>query len=434
MSMNWPPLTDSLWAATARPAPATPPLKGDIETDVAVIGGGYCGLSTALHLAGHGRDVIVLEAAEPGNGASGRNSGHCVPEWLWQSPDAIVEQYGAQSGERMNEFQSGAAQLVFSLIREHQIECEAVQSGMLKVAKAGVDADGVQVRAEQWLRRGKPVQLITGAALDDYVVSDHFVSGLLFEEGGHINPLGYCRGLADAAIRAGASVHGKSPVTSLASGADGWRLSTPGGTITARTVVIATNAFRGALDPALDRSYTRLHVLGLATDPLPVELRQKVLPGNHNFQEYQARQRYGSRFFFFDAQGRLATGGPIGLGVNTNIEQCNATVGRRLLRAFPQLGELKFSYRWEGFFDVSHNRTVGVHELAPRVYAVVGFSGRGIPTATAMGRDIAQMIVEDSPDAMALPITSLPRNPLGPAREFFWHNMYLPFHRALDRA
>ena len=98
------------------------------------------------------------------------------------------------------------------------------------------------------------------------------------------------------------------------------------------------------------------------------------------------------------------------------------------------LGELKFTYRWEGFFDVSHNRTVGVHELAPRVYAVVGFSGRGIPTATAMGREIAQMIVEDSPDAMALPVTQLPRNTLGPVREFVWHNMNLPFHRALDWA
>ena len=132
----------------------------------------------------------------------------------------------------------------------------------------------------------------------------------------------------------------------------------------------------------------------------------------------------GGFFFFFDADGRLATGGPIGRGVNASLEQVNGRAARRLQAMFPQLGSVRFTHRWEGFFDVSASRTVGVHELAPRLYAVVGFSGRGIPTATAMGRDLAQMIVE----AMAVPVAPLPRDPLGRVAEFLWHDVVLPVH------
>ena len=125
--MTWTPLEASLWASTAKPREPSAPLSGRVETDVAIVGAGYCGLSSALHLSQRDVSAVVLEAEEPGFGGSGRNNGHCVPEWMWQTPDAIARQYGAERGERMNDFQAGAAKLVFSLIRDHQIECEAVQ-------------------------------------------------------------------------------------------------------------------------------------------------------------------------------------------------------------------------------------------------------------------------------------------------------------------
>jgi glycine/D-amino acid oxidase-like deaminating enzyme len=398
-----------------------------VEADVVVIGAGYCGISTALHLARHGREVVVLEAFEPGHWASGRNNGHCVPEWLWESPEDVVGLFGRERGERMNHFQAGSAKLVFDLIRENQIECEAVQSGMAKVARNAADATGVRQRVEQWSGRGNAVRFVEGAALREIIVSDVYRAGMLFEEGGHLNPLGYCRGLADAALRAGARIHGQSLVTGVEQHNGMWRVQTGNGSASARTVIMATNAHRSGLRPEVDRSYRQIRAMGLATDPLPLEVRRQVLPGNHNFQEFHARRSWGGGFFFFfDADGRLATGGPIGRGVNATLDQVNGRAAERLQAMFPQLGPVRFTHRWEGFFDVSASRTVGVHELAPRLYAVVGFSGRGIPTATAMGRDLAQMIVEDDVEAMAIPVAPLPRDALGPLAEFLWHDVVLP--------
>ena len=435
MSVNpsqWTPLEPSLWSKTAPPVIDLPALAGEARTEVAVIGAGYTGLSAALHLARAGQSVVVLEATEPGFGGSGRNNGHCVPEWLWQTPNDMLTQYGAERGERMNDFQAGAANLVFSLIREHQIECEAVQNGMLKITRSRKLEPALRERAQQWRRRGKAVRYVEPPELREYVVSDAFIGAMLLESGGHLNPLAYCRGLASAAVNAGATVHAQSPVTAIEREGDGWRLRTPTGALSASTVIMATNAFRHGLWPGIDQAFVPVRAMGIATDPLPEEVRRAVLPGDHNFQEY-ADFGLGLLFFFFDAQGRLVTGGAIGRGVNADAEYATRWAGRALTKAFPQLGEVRFAHHWEGLFDVSPTKTVGVHELAPRLYAALGFSGRGIPTATAMGRELANMIIADDPQAMAFPLTPLPRHRFGRAKAFIWHDIWLPLMSVAQR-
>ena len=357
--MSWTPLEHSLWAVTAKAGREHPPLSERVDSDVAIIGGGYCGLSTALHLAKQDVSVTVVEATEPGFGGSGRNNGHCVPEWLWQSPEWVVKHYGATRGERMNEFQASAADLAFSIIRDYQIECEAVQNGMLKVSRPGPDVESLKERAQEWSRRGKAVRYIESPELQDYVATSAFVGGLLFQEGGHLNALAYCRGLADAAFKEGATLHYRSPATKISSRDGRWHIRTSsGGEVVAKAALIATNAFRHGLWPGLDRAYVPIRALGTATDPIPDEVRRQVLPGDHNIQEYGTFT--GAHvFFFFDGDGRLVTGGPIGLGVNTTLERINASIGKRVQRDFPQLGEVTFTHRWEGWFDVSPTKTPG---------------------------------------------------------------------------
>ena len=106
--LQWTPLEDSLWSATAAPAPECPPLRSNIETDTAIVGAGYCGLSAALYLAEAGKTVTVLEAREPGWGASGRNAGHCTPDWTYNTPEGVSARYGPDYGERLNDFQADA--------------------------------------------------------------------------------------------------------------------------------------------------------------------------------------------------------------------------------------------------------------------------------------------------------------------------------------
>ncbi len=402
------PLEPALWFTTAPPAPKTPPLDGAAQADVAIVGAGYCGLSAALHLAQAGVSTVVVEAHEPGFGGSGRNNGHCVPDWIWQSPDEIDARFGVERGTRVNDMQAGAADLVFSLIRDHQISCEAVQSSTINVVRSRKGHAAFRSKAEQWARRGKNLRFLEQPELSNFVGSDEFVAGILYAEGGHLNPLAYCRGLAVAAQKAGAVIHGRSPATRLERRGDGWRVHTPGGAVDAGRVVLATNAHRHGLWPGLDEAYYAVLAFGAATAPYPREIRDAVLPDNRNLAEYLGRW---DMFFFFDQEGRLVVGGGVGLGVNGSAGQVSSSLGAEIARTFPQLGGVKFETYWQGRLDISPHKLVGVHALDEGLYAAVGFSGRGVPTATAVGREIAAMLIADDPDAMAMPLTPLPRAP-----------------------
>src|SRR5215218_10122259 len=153
------PLPPSLYADTAIPAPATPPLDGTRRVSVAVIGGGFTGLSAALHLAGQGVDVVVLEANEPGWGASGRNGGQVNPG-LKHDPDQVETDFGPDLGRRMVALSGNAPNVVFDIVLRHQIECEAIQSGTLRAAFGRRTEAGVRQTGAQWARRDAPVELL----------------------------------------------------------------------------------------------------------------------------------------------------------------------------------------------------------------------------------------------------------------------------------
>jgi glycine/D-amino acid oxidase-like deaminating enzyme len=157
------PLPPSLYAETARTAVPTPPLDGDRRVDVCVIGGGFTGLSAALHLAQQGVDVAVLEAHEPGWGASGRNGGQVNPG-LKYDPDQVEADFGADLGRRMVALSGDAPNVVFRLIERHQIECDALQSGTLRAAFGARDAASVRASAQQGMRRNAPVALTAMSA------------------------------------------------------------------------------------------------------------------------------------------------------------------------------------------------------------------------------------------------------------------------------
>ena len=424
------PLEPALWAKTAPPAPPVPPLEGEARAEVAIVGAGYCGLSAALHLAEAGRSVVVVEAEEPGFGGSGRNNGHCVPDWTWHEPGQIDARFGPERGARANHLQGDAADLVFSLIRDHQIECEAAQSGTLTVVRHRKKVAALRAKHDKWTKLGKAVRWLEGAEVGDHIGSDAFVAALLFESGGHLNPLAYCRGLAAAALKAGARVHGKSPATRLEPAGDGWRVTTPGGHVEAGTVLLATNAHRHGLWPGLDEAYYVIGATGGATEPLPEDVRRAVLPHDNNVQELHHLRYF---FFFFDGAGRLVTGGAHGLAVNETAAQMDTWVGAELSRLFPALGPLRFEHYWRGLIDYSPHKFPGVHRLADGLYTALGFSGRGVPTATAVGREVARMLIADDPEVMAIPLTPLPRAPFARLGSQLVYGVVLPFKRLVAR-
>jgi len=219
------PLPPSLWAATAVPAPDTPAMEGDQQADVAIVGGGFTGLSAALHLAQGGADVAVLEAAEPGWGASGRNGGQVIPG-LKEDPRQIIARFGQKDGEAMVRASGAGADLVFGLIAEHGIECDAQQNGWIQAAHTQGMLGDLRKRHQDWAQRDANVAWLEPNELAQRMGDGRYKGGWIDKRGGGVQPLGYARGLARAAQDLGARVHGSTPVLSLNQTTNGWRLAT----------------------------------------------------------------------------------------------------------------------------------------------------------------------------------------------------------------
>jgi len=259
-------LPPSLYAETAiSPAP-TPPLDTDKTVSVAIIGGGFAGLSTALHLAEQGIDTIVLEAQEPGWGASGNNGGQLNPG-LKLDPDTIEAAFGADLGRRMIAFAYNTPTFTLDLIRRLGIACEARQNGTLRAAYHEANAAAVEKTAEQCIRRGMPVTLLDRNAVREATGTDRYVRAMLDRRGGDLQPLSYARGLARAALSAGAAIYGRTPATSLRREGGRWRIETPRAVVRAEKILIATNGFTDDLWPGLRRTIVPVFSSIAATEP-----------------------------------------------------------------------------------------------------------------------------------------------------------------------
>lgn len=389
----------SLWAATAPPPPATTPLLGDARADLCVVGAGYTGLSTALHAAEAGLSVVVLEAAEIGWGASGRNNGQVIPTLSRMDPDDIAANVG-EKGEALVSLIRDSASLVFDLIRKHGMQAEAVQNGWIQPAHRPSRLKLAEKRVRQWSSRGAPAAMVNRAETARITGSAYWHGGWWNSSGGRINPLGFARGLADAAIRAEARIHTQSPARGLVRQGSQWAITTPRGKVLADRVVLATNAYSDDLWPGLRTEVIPVRSYQMATTPVSDNVRKTILPQGHALSDTQ-----GDLYFYrFDANGRLVTGGA--LIVRAGWEgRIRARIGERVATVYPQLGVPTFDYVWHGYVGVNQDRLPHIHELAPGVHAWTGCNGRGVALATAIGREFARAAAGMAEQDLALPFS-----------------------------
>jgi len=396
------PLPPSLWAQTAPSGPTTEPLAGDVAADVCVIGGGYTGLSTALHLAEAGTDVVVLEAAVAGWGASGRNNGQVIPTHPRFDPDHMVAMLGPEKGEAYAALVRDSAAYTFALIRARGIACDAVQNGWIQPAHRPSRVALSRKRAEQWSARGAPVELLDRERTRAITGSDFWYGGWLNRDGGHLNPLAYARGLARAAIAAGARLHERSAATSIARDGPRWRVATVRGSVRADQVVLATNAYSDDLWPGFRQTVIPVRSYQMATRPLGENLRRSILADDVALSDTQG----DLHFFRFDRDGRLVTGGALMVALASG-PRLRRRIGRRLARVFPQIGDTGFDYLWNGHVGITKDRMPHLHELAPGVTGWIGCQGRGVALASIMGRELAAWARGRDKAAMPLPVTPL---------------------------
>ncbi|ESZ09887.1 FAD-binding oxidoreductase [Mesorhizobium sp. M1060] len=417
----------SLWHAVSRNRRDRGTLQGGLDVDLAIVGGGFSGLSTALHAAEKGLSVAVLEAEFLAWGATGRNAGFVVPNFAKRDPDDIIAELGPERGGRLVDFAAGSADLVFGLIKRHGIECDAVQNGWIQPAHSSAALEKTRSRAEQWAARGRPTVALDAMAVTELTGIDGYAGGWMDRSGGVLNPVEYARSLADAAEKAGARIFEQTRVASIDRAADGWTLTTASGAVRAGKVVIATNAYGGALNRTLARTYIPLKVFQIATAPLSRAIRARLLPGGQGVGDTR-RNLFTCRF---DGQNRLISGGMhvVGAGAETRMPQ---TIWRRLARHLdlPDLPPL--AYSWTGVAAVVPDFLPRLIDLGPGLIAGFACNGRGIAMTTVMGKVLADWA--SGTDARYLPLPFAPPAPI-PLHNLVRYapNMLLPWSILRDR-
>ncbi len=392
--------TLSLWDESAEEPEYTAAMDGDITTDLAIVGGGFTGLSTALHAAERGIDCHVLEAKRIGYGGSGRNVG-LVNAGLWLPPQDVRAKLGEECGSGLIKILGEAPSYVFSLIERHQIRCEATRSGTIHAAHSPGGFRGLARRAEEWQRLGAPVDLLSREEAAVKIGSTAFHGGLLDHRAGTINPMGYARGLARAALGAGAKISTGVTVQRLSREDGKWVLETDRGTVTAKWVVLGTNAYSGDLWPGLKTIFTEIYFFQLATPPLGDR-------ANGILSEGQGLWDTGPIMFSLrrDAFGRLIIGS-MGKAIGGTMGLSRRWAARTLKRLFPDLGEVAFEEAWHGPIALTPDHLPRIFRLGEGLYTPMGYNGRGITPGTIFGKAMAELLSGGQEADLPIPITGM---------------------------
>lgn len=401
-SLGFPP---SLWASVTPRRALDPALTGEARADVVIVGGGFTGLSTALHLLERGRSVVVLEAASVGWGASGRNSGQIIPTMTGVEPDDMRRIHG-DVGERFAQLVSDSASGLFDLVRTYNIQCEAEQTGWLQPAHSPGRVKLSAARVEAWARRGAPVRLLDARQTAELIGSDAWHGGMLNTSGGHINPLALARGLADVVVARGGQLYESTPANQTEKTPAGWVVTTPHGRVVADQIMLATNAysdqFSPMLAPKLARSMVPVVTWQMATQPQSEAIRAQILPGRQAVSDTHG----DLRFFRWDARGRLVTGGALIFPFDGE-DRLRRIVGQRLAKVFPQMGEPKFDFVWNGRIGMKADKMPRFHRLAPGMWAWAACNGRGVALSMALGRVFAEAIDGTNPKDLDVPLSDV---------------------------
>jgi gamma-glutamylputrescine oxidase len=374
----------SWYAAATPPLPRQPALEGAIDADACIVGGGYTGLSAALHLAGRGYRVVLLEAERIGWGASGRNGGQ-IGTGPRQDEADIAAAHGADVARQLFGLAEAGKALVRDLVAAHGIDCDLRTGQIIAAAKPG-DVAPLHARAQRLARDHgyrlmEPLDARATAAL---VGSSRYAGGVLDLGALHLQPLAYALGLARAALAAGVAIFEGSRVLGYSRTGPAI-VRTARGQVRARHVVLACNGYLGNLEPRLAGHIMPINNFLVATAPLPAGLVPAILPRGTCAHD----TLFVLNYFRRSADGRLVFGGGENYGARFPADI--ATFVRPfLLRVFPQLADVAIDHAWGGTLAITRSRLPHVGRLPPNVFFAHGYSGHGVANATLAGQLIAE--------------------------------------------
>ncbi|MGB1235005.1 MAG: NAD(P)/FAD-dependent oxidoreductase [Planktomarina sp.] len=398
----------SLWDASALERDYHAPLDSNVTVDVAIVGGGFTGLSTALHCAEKGLTAHVVEAEQIGFGGSGRNCG-LVNAALWLPPQKVREKLGPVYGPRFIKKFGDGPEYVFALIEKHQMQCEVTKTGTIHAAHNPSGFEELRERHKEWQRLGQPVDLVSRDEVSDMIGTRHFHGGLVDNRCGTINPMGYCRGLARAALGAGAKISTGVRATKLRKDGDLWTVETDQGSITAKAVVLGTNAYTDDLWPNLKRIFTMIHYFQLATKPMGADATH-ILPGKQGLWD-TGQIMFNIRRDAFD---RLLVGSMGKVMGSKDRGLSHRWARKQIARIFPSLGPVEFNEAWHGQIAMTPDHLPRIYELDTNLFTPIGYNGRGITTGTMFGETMAGLLTGMDREDLPLPMTELSTVPSAP--------------------
>ena len=377
----------TVWEASAPAEPARAELIGGESVEVAIVGAGVAGLSLALHLAGRGVHTAVIEAREPGAGATGRSAGLIVPYLTRHTPASVQAKFGYEKARALLQLVSSAANYTFDLIGADAERCGAIRGGFLSPVR-GTDAvtrlratisDWRTLRGDIEFLDEKATRLASGCV--DY-------DGALFDpSGGALNPLAYARFLAQESERRGAAVFCNSAVVDVSRDGEGWRLRTARGSLAARMVVLCANGGNTSLHAALARTVLPMSVIQVATSPVSGELRHQVLPDRQALTDMEP-DVFSIRY---EPGGRLITAYPV-LGRVPRKHWLDTRINARLRAKLPAWRTLPLEYTWQGVAWLNSDLLPRLVNVAPDLYAVQACNGRGLAFNTVLGRHLGDWL------------------------------------------
>jgi gamma-glutamylputrescine oxidase len=399
--------TPSLYAATADRTLAFPPLDGPAKANVAIIGGGYTGLSAALHLAEAGVDVVVIEAERVGWGASGRNGGQ-LHSGQRRDQDWLEAKLGREDAHHLWRLAEEAKALVKELIAKHGIDCDW-RAGLIETAHRRRLVAGEIAYVEK-LKRDygyDAVEWLDRDALAATIGTDVYFGGRRDAEAGHLDPLKFAQGLARAAAQAGARIFEGTRAIRLTAGTT-HRLETAHGAITADIVILAGNGYLDGVDEEVEARVMPIDNYILATAPIGAGRPGGLIPGG----EAVSDSRFVVYYFRPSADGRLVFGGGETYSRRAPADVAGFVRGH-LAKIYPQLKDVPVDYAWGGTLAITLPRLPFIRRVRPGVYAATGYSGQGVALAPFAGKVLAEAIAGDPARLDRFAALSMPRFPGG---------------------
>lgn len=365
-----------------------PCLEKNTTVPICIIGGGFLGLSTALELAEKGKEVIVIEGARVGFGASGRSGGQAI-NGFEEGIDEYIEQVGLEHARKLWDMSLEALDIIDERIKKYQIQCDWKRGYATLALNERRLADLIAIEKASREIFGYPhMQLWDKAKVEQHVGSQIYCGGLFDNQSGHLHPLNYCLGLAQACLKLGVKIYEHTPALTLSHQGNKVVITTPEATITAENVVLATNAYIDAkanrrISRKLARKILPVESFIIATEPLSQTLANSVINNGMSVCDNNILLDY----YRLSADNRLL----FGSDSSTNVDMV-AKMRRNMLEVFPQLEDVNIDYGWGGPIDMTLNATPHFGRVKPNIYFAQGFSGHGVALTGLAGRIIAEAI------------------------------------------